>query len=142
MSPELTPILIAVATVGVALAALMVGLFAWLRQDARQTEDRLTDRFNHLEARTDQRLEQMEARTDQRLEQMEARINERIGQLESRTTERFDQADGRIDALERDHQERFASLDRGQAELRERMAKLEGLLEGLREAVTGHRAAS
>jgi exonuclease VII large subunit len=131
MSPELTPILIAVATVGVALAALMVGLFAWLRQDARQTEDRLTDRFNHLEARTDQRLEQMEAR-----------INERIGQLESRTTERFDQADGRIDALERDHQERFASLDRGQAELRERMAKLEGLLEGLRESITGRREAS
>ena len=38
--------------------------------------------------------------------------------------------------------DRIASLDRGQAELRERMAKLEGLLEGLREVVTGRRAAS
>ena len=98
MVPELTPILVAVATVGVGLAALMVGLFAWLRQDIRQ--------------------------------------------LESRTNERFDQVRDRIDALERYHQERFASLDRGQAGLRERMAKLEGLLEGLREAITGHRAAS
>lgn len=127
MSPELVGIL----TVGVGLGGLMIGMFAWVRQDARRTEDRLADRFNHLEARTDQRLEQMEAR-----------INERVGQLENRTTERFDQASGRIDALEHSHQERFASLDRGQGELRERMAKLEGLLEGLREAVTGRRAAS
>ena len=102
MSLELTPILIAVATVGVALAALMVGLFAWLRQD----------------------------------------MGGRIDRLESRTNEKFDQVSARITGRERDHQERFVSLDRGQAELRERMAKLEGLLEGLREAVTGHRAAS
>ena len=116
MSPELTPLLIAVATVGVALAALMIGLFAWLRQDARQTEDRLTNRFDRLEGQTNERFD--------------------------RADEKFDRMGDRITALERDHQERFASLDRGQAELRERMAKLEGLLEGLREAVTGRRAAS
>ena len=39
----------------------------------------------------------------------------------------------RIDKLE----ERVAAVERGQAELRERMAKLEGLLEGLREAISG-----
>lgn len=33
--------------------------------------------------------------------------------------------------------ERVSALERGQTELRERMAKLEGLLEGLREAITG-----
>ena len=32
-------------------------------------------------------------------------------------------------------------VERGQAELRERMAKLEGLLEGLREAISGRHAA-
>ena len=32
-------------------------------------------------------------------------------------------------------------VERGQAELRERMAKLEGLPEGLREAISGRRAA-
>ena len=120
MSAELTPILVAVATVGVTLAALMIGLFAWLRQDARRTEDRLTNLFGRLESRT----------------------NERFERLENHTNERFDQVGDRISALERDHQERFVSLDRGQAELRERMAKLEGLLEGLREAITGRRAAS
>lgn len=41
----------------------------------------------------------------------------------------------RMDRLE----DRIAALERGQAELRERMAKLEGLLEGLREAISGRR---
>ena len=41
----------------------------------------------------------------------------------------------RIDKLEA----RLAAVEHGQAELRERMAKLEGLLEGLREAITGRR---
>ena len=36
---------------------------------------------------------------------------------------------------------RIERVERGQAELRERMAKLEGLLEGLREAISGRRAA-
>ena len=39
----------------------------------------------------------------------------------------------RIDRLE----QRIDRLDQGQADLRERMAKLEGLLEGLREAIAG-----
>ena len=38
-----------------------------------------------------------------------------------------------IDRLE----QRIDRLDQGQADLRERMAKLEGLLEGLREAIAG-----
>ena len=36
---------------------------------------------------------------------------------------------------------RIERVERGQAELRERMVKLEGLLEGLREAISGRRAA-
>ena len=35
---------------------------------------------------------------------------------------------------------RVKAIQEGQAGLRERMAHLEGLLEGLREAITGHRA--
>ena len=63
----------------IGLAALMVGLFAWLRQDINRLETRLSK----VEAR-------MDAQT---------------------------------------------------SELRGRMAKLEGLLEGLRESITGRRAA-
>ena len=39
-------------------------------------------------------------------------------------------------AQRREFGERFTSLDRQQTELRERMAPLEGLLDGLREAIT------
>lgn len=59
------------------------------------------------------------------------RLDSRIDHLEKQTNERFDRIGDRITAL-----------DRGQAELRERMAKLEGLLEGLREAISGRREAS
>lgn len=57
------------------IAALLVGLFAWLRQDITRMETRLGDRIS--------------------------------------------------------------AVEHGQAEIRERLARLEGLLEGLREAVTG-----
>ncbi len=50
--------------------------------------------------------------------------------IERRLTVRMDALDSRMDAL-----------TASQGEIRERMAKLEGLLEGLREAVTGRRAA-
>lgn len=49
--------------------------------------------------------------------------------------------DGRIDRMNECVEERLGRLEQGQADLRERMAKLEGLLEGLREAITGKRAA-
>ena len=62
----------------IGLAALMVGLFAWLRQDINRLETRLSKVESRMDAQT--------------------------------------------------------------SELRERMAKLGGLLEGLRESITGRRA--
>lgn len=44
--------------------------------------------------------------------------------------------------VERRLGERLDRLERGHSDLRERMAKLEGLLEGLREAIAGHRDAA
>lgn len=73
-----------------ALAALIVGLFAWLRQD----------------------INRLEARMDTRFSDVETRISEVETQMNTQSSE-----------------------------LRERMAKLEGLLEGLRESITGRRAA-
>ena len=67
----------------------------------------------------------------QDMARLESRLDERIGALESRLDERISGLESRFDGLE--HQ--FG-------ELRERMAHLEGLLEGLREAITGRAAAS
>ena len=85
----------------IGLAALMVGLFAWLRQD-----------INRLETRMDTRLSEVETRMDTRFSDVETRISE----VET-------------------------NMNTQSSELRERMAKLEGLLEGLRESITGRRAA-
>ena len=49
--------------------------------------------------------------------------------------------DRRIDRLEDTLGRCIDGVEKGQAELRERMAKLESLLEGLREAITGRCAA-
>lgn len=73
-----------------ALAALIVGLFAWLRQD----------------------INRLEARMDTMFSEVETRISEVKTHMNTQSSE-----------------------------LRERMAKLEGLLEGLRESITGRRAA-
>ena len=73
-----------------ALAALIVGLFAWLRQDINRLETRMDTRFSDVETR---------------ISEVETQMNTQA------------------------------------SELRERMAKLEGLLEGLRESITGRRAA-
>ena len=50
---------------------------------------------------------------------------------------RIDRLEGRIDRMNERVEERLGRLEQGQADLRERMAKLEGL----REAITGKRAA-
>ena len=67
----------------------------------------------------------------QDMARMESRLDERIGVLESRMDERINGLESRFDAMEKQF-----------GELRERMAHLEGLLEGLREAITGRSAAS
>ena len=67
----------------------------------------------------------------QDVERLESRLDERISGLEA-------QFDSRISGLEA----RFDSMEHQFGELRERMAHLEGLLEGLREAITGRAPAS
>ena len=67
--------------------------------------------------------------------------NEQLGQLRDRmdaqgkeSNEQLGQLRDRMDAQGKESNEQLGQL-------RERMAKLEGLLEGLREAITGKRAA-
>ena len=58
--------------------------------------------------------------------------------------DRIDGVEKRIDGVEKhisDVEKRIGDVEKRQGELAERMAKLEGLLEGLREAVSGRRAA-
>ena len=101
---------IAIITVGIGLAVLVSGLFAWLRADMVRMESRLN------------------ARMDERIGSSEARMDERF----SRMDERFSRIEGQIQILRDD----VAELRTEVVQLRERIAHLDGLLQGLREAIS------
>ena len=93
-----------VAGAAIALAAINIGLFAWLRADIRELRGELGNVRGGLE--------ELRAQTAAKFE--EAR---------TQTAEQFGETNAQL------------------GQLRERMAHLEGLLDGLREAVAGRRAA-
>ena len=66
--------------------------------------------------------------------QLRRRMDEQLGELRKETSEQLEQLRDRGKAHAKETSEQLGQL-------RERMAKLEGLLEGLREAITGKRAA-
>ncbi len=72
----------------------------------------------------------LRAEIERRFEQVERRF-EQVDRRFEQVDRRFEQVDRRFEHVEG----RITALDRGQA-------RLEGLLEGLREAVTGRRAAA
>lgn len=74
------------------------------------------------------------ARYAVRIEDRMERMRDRIDAQRQETTEQLGHLRDRIDAQGKETGEQLGQL-------RERMAKLEGLLEGLREAITGKRAA-
>jgi predicted PurR-regulated permease PerM len=96
----MTPEMIAILSVGVALAGLVVTFIV----------------------RIDKRFEQLETRNERRFQQLEASIRE----SEQRLDVRIASLDTKIVALD----SRVAVLERGQA-------RLEGLLDGIREALFG-----
>ena len=69
-------------------------------------------------------------------------MREDIGNLESRLDERISGLESRLDERISGLEKRFDAMGHQFGELRERMAHLEGLLEGLREAITGRVASS
>ncbi len=79
-------------------------------------------------------MHRLEARMDAKIDALEAKMDTRIDALEAKM-------DTRIDALEAKMDGRFEGLGIELGSLRERMAHLEGLMDGLREAITGRKAA-
>ena len=97
-------VIITMVSVGVGLAVLLVGLFAWLRSDMAKVEERLRGEMVKSEERQRQDMQV----------QMAAVCGEIAG-LRGEITETRTEV----------------------SQLRERMAHLEGLLEGIRDFVTG-----
>ena len=124
MSIELAGILIAIVAVGAALAGLIVTSVRGLRQDIRQDMGRL------------------ESRLDAKIKESESRLDAKISESESRLDAKIDGLDAKIDGLEARMREEMKQLSDRLARVEHGQAKLEGLLEGLREAITGRAAAS
>ena len=90
------------------LAVLMIALFAWLRADMGRMEARLAARGEEREARLIAHIEKGDADLAARIDGVETQLTGRIGGLEQ------------------------SNID-----LRERMARIEGMLDGLRDSIAG-----
>ena len=101
------------------LAVLMIALFAWLRADMGRMEARLTSRIDGVETQLTARIDGVETQLTARIEGVETQLTARIDGVETQLT-------GRIGGLEQ-----------GNIDLRERMARIEGMLDGLRDSIAG-----
>ena len=113
MSVELISVLVAVLAIGATLGGLILTSNRGLRQDIRQD------------------MERLESRLREDMKQGEERLREDMGKLESRLRDDTSRLRDDIKQLG----ERVARVEHSQA-------KLEGLLEGLREAISGRVKAS
>ena len=111
---------------GITILIAVGAAFRSLRSEMRLFREHVDTRIDGQGNRIERLREHMDAQNEQLRERIEAQ-NERIYAQNEQLRDRID-AQGK---------ETGGQL----GQLRERMAKLEGLLEGLREAVTGKRAA-
>ena len=127
--------IIAILSVGIGLGLLSTGLFAWLRTDLVKVEERLRGNTVKGEERlrpTDMVKGEERLRAD--LVTVEERLRGNTANVEERLRGNLVTVEEHLRADIKQLANRVGRLEYGQA-------KLEGLLEGLREAITG-RAAS
>ncbi len=120
---ESTGIIPIVLTAMSVVAAVLLGVWGIAARYDNRLRDRIDSQSKQLRDRIDSQSKQLRDRIDSQSEQLRDRIDSQSEQLRDR-----------IDSQGKETTEQLGQL-------RERMAKLEGLLEGLREAITGKRAA-
>ena len=92
--------------------ALVIALFAWLRSDIRKLHDRLDTTAKDFSGRLDALSKDFNDRLDATAKSFNERLDASIRDIHDRLDKRFD------------------AVLREMADLRERMAKMEGSLEG------------
>ena len=151
MTPEIWTVL----GTGFTLAALGITGFTLLWRYITRAEQRTRADLAAAEQRTRADLATAEKRNEARFGELksdlataEKRNEARFGELKSdlaaaekRNEARFGELKSDLAAAEKRNEERFVGLGTRMHTLEVQMAKLEGLLEGLREAITGKRAA-
>ena len=122
MTP-VTPEIWTILGTGITLAALGIGGFTLLWRYITRAEQRTRADLAAADQRIRSDLAAVERRSEARFTELKSDLKTDLADVEKRTGERFEELGTRLHTLEI------------------QMAKLEGLLEGLREAITGKRAA-
>ena len=112
--------LIGIMGVGVTLLGVGVAFASFLVTSIRGVEKRLVARIDSLERRVDG----LETRIEVGLGALEKKLESRMDTLEKKVDDRLDSIDNRLSAVERG------------------LAKLEGLMEGMRDALFGTQRAA
>ena len=123
VSAEVMGVLIALLAVGVAVAGLALAGIRGIRTEMRAQRLELVARMDATGQDADRRFQVMEQKLEVRFQVMEQKFEARFQAMEQKFEQRLEKLDMRLQAVEH-----------GQA-------KLEGLLEGLREAIAGRGAA-
>jgi hypothetical protein len=119
----MTPEIITILTIGVTLGSGQLATMLWINGRFERMEKSIAERFERTEQRSVERFERTEQRSAERFERAEQRSAERFELSEQRSNARFEHA-------EQNSVRRFEQLLEGAAEIRERVARIEGLVEG------------
>ena len=112
------------------LAVLIVGLFAWLRADMGRMETRLNTRIGGVESGLGARIDGVEAGLNARMDGVKTDLNAGIDGVKT-------ELNARIDGVGANLASRIERVEQGNMDLRECMARIEGMLDGLRDSITG-----
>ena len=123
VSAELLGVLIAVLAVGAAVVGLALAGIRGLRADMRDQRAEFLGRLDAMGQQFNGQLQALGQQFNGQLQALEQKI------------------DGQLQALEQKNDARFQALDMRMRALEHGQAKLEGLLEGLREAIVARGAA-
>ena len=102
-------------TLLIAIATLIVAIFAFAQVYIIFTVTTINDRINsvdqrltHLETRFDKRFTELETRFDKRFTELETRFDKRFTELETRFDKRFNLIETRLDALNQNYIDHLA----------------------------------
>ena len=116
---ETTTIALSIVGTGIGIVGVMGLMLRILTTNITKQFELQAERMSELKADLNARIDETNRRIDERIRETNARVDDRIGEISRR-----------LDALTSEMHQRFDRVHQELAEIRERMAKLEGSLDG------------
>ncbi len=122
--------------------AILIAVTALLLRAMSRLEDRLGARIDGLDKSLNARIDETNKSLGARIDGLDKSLNARIDETNKSLGARIDEINRRIDDLDRSLGARIDGLDQRLRAVEHGQARLEGLLDGLREAIAGRRPAA